>query len=220
MRHGRIGAVFDVHWVVVVPVKSADVAKSRLSTYAGDLRADLARAFAIDCLAATVEAPGVRETVVVTDDPMVRDMALGCVVVPDVPAAGLNAAVRHGAEIAGARHPDLGVALLAADLPALRSVELARALTRAGIHPRALVTDRHGTGTNLLTTATGLAVLARFEGASAAAHRATGAVDLDEPLPTVRTDVDTPDDLRAAMRLGVGPATRAVLERHGRPAAR
>jgi 2-phospho-L-lactate guanylyltransferase len=207
-------------WVVVVPVKSADVAKSRLDTHAGAVRADLARAFAIDCLAATVAAPNVRETIVVTDDAIVPSQAHECHVVPDVPAAGLNAALRYGADIARARHPDLAVALLAADLPALRPMELARALTQAGIHRRALVTDRHGTGTNLLATAPGLTVLARFEGSSAAAHRATGAVEIDDPLPTIRTDVDTADDLRAAMVLGVGRATQAVLERRDRPAAR
>ena len=47
-------------------------------------------------------------------------------------------------------------------------------------------------------------------GWSAARHRASGAVALDGAWPSLRRDVDTPADLAAALRLGVGAHTRAA----------
>lgn len=201
-------------WVVVVPVKVAERAKSRLADYAGELRADLARAFAVDCLGSVVRTPGVVDVVVVTDDVVVgrKAVALGAVLVPDAPRAGLNAAAGHGARVAARRHPEAGVAVLAADLPALRPEELARALTSAGRHGRAFVSDRHGFGTNLLTVSPGLRLDPRFEGSSGVAHRDSGAVAVLGTLDTIRTDVDDRHDLQAARVLGLGPATHAVVE--------
>jgi 2-phospho-L-lactate guanylyltransferase len=51
----------------------------------------------------------------------------------------------------------------------------------------------------------------RFGGRSRAAHRAAGAVELMlEGIASVRRDVDTEVDLWDALRLGVGPRTKAV----------
>jgi len=44
-------------------------------------------------------------------------------VVPDLPAAGLNEALLHGATVAAAEFPGNGVVALSADLPALRPAE-------------------------------------------------------------------------------------------------
>ena len=46
---------------------------------------------------------------------------------------------------------------------------------------------------------------------SAQRHRASGAVELRGAWPGLRRDVDTEDDLCAALALGVGPHTRALL---------
>jgi 2-phospho-L-lactate guanylyltransferase len=201
-------------WVVVVPVKVAERAKSRLAAYAGELRADLARAFALDCLGSVVRTPGVVDVVVVTDDVVLgrKAVTLGCLLVPDTPRAGLNAAAGHGAQVAARRHPEAGVAVLAADLPALRPEDLARALASAGRHARAFVSDRHAFGTNLLTVSPGLRLDPRFEGSSAVAHHDSGAVSVPGPLDTIRTDVDDRHDLQAARLLGLGPATHAVVD--------
>jgi 2-phospho-L-lactate guanylyltransferase len=72
------------------------------------------------------------------------------------------------------------------------------------------VADAHGTGTTLLT-AVGTALLPAFGPGSAAAHLAGGAVPLAGDWPGLLRDVDTPDDLRAALALGAGPRTRALL---------
>jgi 2-phospho-L-lactate/phosphoenolpyruvate guanylyltransferase len=101
------------------------------------------------------------------------------------------------------------VALLG-DLPALRADELALVLTAAGRHERAFVADRDATGTTLLTAAPGVGLEPAFGPASAARHRASGAIPLNAPA-SVRTDVDTAADLRTALDLGVGPATRDAL---------
>ncbi|MEV7226533.1 NTP transferase domain-containing protein [Polymorphospora sp. NPDC051019] len=120
-------------WVVVVPVKRLATAKSRLRGALADPGAEaharLALAIALDTVAAVLACPPVDRVLVVTDDPIAGPAlaALGASVVPDVPDAGLNAAVAHGASLA----TDRWVAALAADLPALRPADLAGALREA-----------------------------------------------------------------------------------------
>jgi 2-phospho-L-lactate/phosphoenolpyruvate guanylyltransferase len=91
----------------------------------------------------------------------------------------------------------------------LRPDELAAALAAAERAPRCFVADAHGTGTTLLTAMrTGLRPA--FGPGSAAAHRAGGAVELTGDWPGLVRDVDTEADLRAALRLGIGPRTRGL----------
>lgn len=51
----------------------------------------------------------------------------------------------------------------------------------------------------------------RFGAGSAAAHAASGARAVTAGVPTLRRDVDTPDDLAAAIALGVGPRTAQLV---------
>lgn len=202
--------------VVVVPVKRGQIAKSRLAATAGRHRADLARAFAADCVVAALRCRAVTSVVAVTDDAAARValLGLGADVVPDRPDAGLNPALEHGADWARARYRGCRVTVLSADLPALRSDDLTLALQEARRWPRAFVADAAGTGTTLLTAAPDAPLQARFGLASRAAHRAGGAVELDSiAVPSLRRDVDTDVDLRDAVRLGVGAHTAAVLDR-------
>ena len=106
-----------------------------------------------------------------------------------------------------------GPAITPADADRLAG-ELTAALRAAGAGRRAFVPDADGTGTTLLATAPGLPVLPRYGPGSAAAHRATGAVELAGDWPTLRHDVDTAADLRAAAGLGLGPATAAWTAAH------
>ncbi|MGZ4583781.1 MAG: 2-phospho-L-lactate guanylyltransferase, partial [Mycobacterium sp.] len=50
-----------------------------------------------------------------------------------------------------------------------------------------------------------------FGSDSSARHRRSGAIELTGAWPGLRCDVDTPDDLAAARRLGVGAATARAL---------
>ena len=125
----------------------------------------------------------------------------------------LNAALRHGAAVAARRWPGTGLAALTADLPAMSPAELATALRAAGSAPgaAAFVPDAAGVGTTLYAVPPGGEFLPLFGGASRARHAAAGATELGLAGVTgLRRDVDTPDDLREALALGVGPFTRAV----------
>ncbi|MEW2083099.1 2-phospho-L-lactate guanylyltransferase [Streptomyces sp. NPDC005283] len=198
-------------WSLVVPLKPLVLAKSRLAEAADDvLRPHLALAFAQDTVAAALACPEVRDVAVVTDDPAAAAelAALGARIVPDMPAAGLNAALTHGAEAVRAVRPAAAVGALNADLPALRPMELARVLARASAFPRAFLTDTAGIGTTFLSAAPGVELRPAFGGRSRRRHRASGAVEiLLDGVDSVRQDVDTGDDLEAALVLGVGPRT-------------
>jgi 2-phospho-L-lactate guanylyltransferase len=211
----RSGVPSRTEWVVVVPVKRLDRAKTRLSTRPAEQRRSLALAFALDTVRAALGCAAVVGVVVVTDDHDVRAAvaALGASWVPDEPDSGLNAALTHGADVVRLQSPDAWVAVLAADLPALRPEELARALDAATQVSRGFVADATGTGTTLLTAGPGADLDARFGPRSRAAHAASGAVALEPgPVPGLRRDVDTEVDLWDAGRLGLGPATAPLLE--------
>src|SRR5260370_18400597 len=121
-------------WSLVVPVKVLAQAKSRLTGLASPLRAELALAMVADTVAAATAASSVAAVLIVTDDSAVREVAadLGAIVLPDRPAARLNAALEHAAAYSAAHWPDRGRAALAGDVPALRPTELDPALAAAG----------------------------------------------------------------------------------------
>jgi 2-phospho-L-lactate guanylyltransferase len=206
-----------VAWGLVVPVKRLALAKTRLRSYGDVLRAELALAFATDVVTAALACPAVAELLVVTDDPRAAAVlsALGARVEPDDPDAGLNPALSHGAELLRAGR-DLGVAALSADLPALRPADLAAALAALRPGRRGFVADAGGTGTTLLAAPPGVELAPAYGPGSRAAHAASGGTELPA-APGLRLDVDTPDDLREALRLGVGAATAAVAARLGAP---
>jgi 2-phospho-L-lactate/phosphoenolpyruvate guanylyltransferase len=200
-------------WTVVIPVKVLARAKSRLAPFAGDRRGELALAFASDTVAAVLACPAVSHALVVTDDPVAaRELsALGASVISDSPGDGLNAALVHGARVAGARWPGTGIAALSADLPALRPAELARALREAEAWPSAFVPDAQGTGTTMYTSTPGTPFQPMFGGPSRARHALSGVVELGlHGVPGLRRDVDTADDLRDAIALGAGTRTAAL----------
>jgi 2-phospho-L-lactate/phosphoenolpyruvate guanylyltransferase len=197
-------------WTAVIPVKRLNAAKSRLRGAVPLPRhPDLALAMVRDTATAVLAASGVGELVVVTDDPVVREVlsSLGARVVPDRPGADLNGAMRYGAdEVAGlSRHR----AVLAGDLPALRPSELSAALSQAG--SRSFVADAAGTGTVLLAVPPGRELDPRFGIGSAVAHERSGARPLSGDWPGLRQDVDTPDDLATVMALGAGRHTCELL---------
>lgn len=203
-------------WELVVPLKPLGLAKSRLAATGGDgVRSALALAFALDTVAAALACDAVRGVTVVTDDPLAAAelSALGARIVPDTPAAGLNAALAHGAEAVRRDRPPAAVAALGADLPALRSAELGLVLGTAGLDRggRAFLADAEGIGTTLLAAGPGIALAPAFGGASRERHRGSGAGEvLLDGVDSVRRDVDTVDDLRVALALGVGPRTASV----------
>ncbi|MGW6058006.1 2-phospho-L-lactate guanylyltransferase [Streptomyces sp. NPDC055189] len=206
-----------MQWTLVIPLKPLERAKSRLTAATGDiLRPGLALAFAQDTVAAALACSAVRSVVVVTDDGLAgRELsALGARIVRDEPAGGLNAALAHGTATVRAARPRTAVAALNADLPALRPPELARVLGGAAQFPRSFLADAAGIGTTLLSAAPGMELRPAFGAASRSRHAASGAVELPlGDVDSVRQDVDTGDDLRAALALGVGPRTATAAAR-------
>jgi 2-phospho-L-lactate guanylyltransferase len=198
---------------LVVPVKALNRAKSRLVGVTGDpiTHAALAQAFALDTVSAALCAEGVRRVLAVTSDPVIEAemAALGVESVSEPKTAGLNAAVRRGAEALRNRDRAVAIGALQADLPALRPAELAAAIASADGR-RAFCPDRQGTGTTLLLGAAGAEVNPRFGAGSAGAHAASGAAVLIGTWPSLRCDVDTADDLRLATTLGLGFRTACV----------
>jgi 2-phospho-L-lactate/phosphoenolpyruvate guanylyltransferase len=199
-------------WSVVVPAKRLALAKTRLRPLTDRLGAahdDLVLALLADTVAATLSCPAVGMVVVVTDDPAAADVVrtLGARTVADLPDRGLNPALEHGARSAAGP----AVAALSSDLPALRPDELAAAL-RAAADGRSFVADADGTGTTLLA-AVGTDLRPHFGPGSAQAHLGSGAVPLTGPWPGLVRYVDTEADLRAALALGAGPRTTALVGR-------
>jgi 2-phospho-L-lactate guanylyltransferase len=226
-------------WTVLLPVKVLARAKSRLAVLAGERRHELALALASDTVCAVVACPEVARVIVVTSDPVAgpRLAALGAHIIPETIGSpvelsrelsresadgsqrALNAALLQGAAVAARRWPGTGLAALTADLPALRPAELATALRAPGhgapsaglVLSAKFVPDAAGVGTTLYAAPPGAQFRPMFGGASRARHAAAGAAELAlDGIDGLRQDVDTPDDLRAAVALGVGPRTAEV----------
>lgn len=198
---------------VLVPVKPVGRAKSRLSQLGDQRRRALVSAFAADTVSAALSCSRVDAVMVVTDDhELAHGLAgMGAGVVPDGVSGDLNASLEQAAAELQRRRPGLAPAALCADLPALRTRELTEALDLAADRGTAVVADAAGTGTTMYTADSNEAFHPRFGHGSLAAHVDAGAHEIDEvDVPTLRRDVDTPEDLRAALELGVGPRTALV----------
>jgi 2-phospho-L-lactate guanylyltransferase len=195
--------VTTLPFALLVPVKDGRDAKTRLGSIGDDARASLMAAFARDALAAA-RATDLAEVYVVGDPEALA--GLDVPVLPDEGAGSLNRALsRAAASVASA---DRGVAVMLADLPCLRTADLECALSAAADRGgRVFVADAAGTGTSFLAAAPGWDLEPRFGAGSAAAHLATGASPLVDALPSLRLDVDTTEDLAAALRFGVGTHT-------------
>ena len=226
-------------WQAVLPVKGGPTAKSRLRHdiertavaaawegteigYAGGgaLSRALGTAIARDTVTATVACPSIAEVIVVTADPAVRQwVGDGAKVVLETrPGAGLLAAVADGLAAAGPGP----VAVLLADLPALRPGDLTTALAwaQAELHrpdgpPMVAFGDSDGRGTVLLAARQAGNLSPAFGPDSLRLHRRRGALPLTGGHERLRRDVDTVADLRVAAELGMGRHTEAVLAAGG-----
>ena len=193
-------------WCVIVPVSPESRAKTRLNSTGA--RSELARAFAIDVVAAAAGSPEVG-LVVVASPEQLPGAPLGSLWL-DTGASDLNESIL-AAESLAHRLGYARLAVLVSDVAATRSDDITVALRAARTTGRAYVRDRHGAGTTLLTT-TGGALDPRFGEQSARRHRATGALALSAHT-RLRLDLDTARDIAVASIYGFGSATTAVLRR-------
>jgi 2-phospho-L-lactate guanylyltransferase len=195
----------------IVPIRGLETAKTRLG---GDLDPEERRDLVVDMLrrtlVATRDAGKICGTIVVTMDPAAAGIARDHRAVGLVERApGLNEAIEAARSLALARDAT-AVLVLPADLPAV-TAEAVDAIVEAaeradngvstGRGVVALVTDRHGTGTNALLVSPPSLIDPQFGPGSRGLHRAAATaagatvVELDGPLAL---DVDTAEDLFAA----------------------
>jgi 2-phospho-L-lactate guanylyltransferase len=200
---------------LIIAVKRLGAAKTRLApAFAAGGRGDVVLAMLVDTIKAASAVAAVRAITVVTPDEVAARVVreLGARVLADPTPDGhgdpLNNAIAATEAAIRVETPNLGV--LQGDLPALRTEELAEVIATARSHPRSFVGDRHGTGTSALF-AFGTSLVPRFGAESTRRHADSGAVELVGAWPGLRCDIDTPDDLAMALRLGVGAATRAAI---------
>jgi 2-phospho-L-lactate guanylyltransferase len=196
-------------FVVLVPVKAPALGKSRLHV-PEHVRPGLATAFALDSLHAARETPCVTEVVVVTADPgfTARCAGLGIATLPD--GDGLNASLAGAAAAVRCRLPDAIPVALCADLPCLRSEDLAEALAQVSDGGTWFVADAEGTGTTMYAAPYDV-FAPRFGTGSRGAHTAAGANEIVGDLASLRRDVDDEATLAEALRLGPGAFTRDAV---------
>jgi 2-phospho-L-lactate guanylyltransferase len=189
--------------IAILPIKSLDAAKQRLSDGL-DLapRRALAEAMFSDVLVALRRSEAVDAMVVVTGDHGAQRIAggYGAMVIDDADH-GHNVAATHG--IARARERRVARALLIpGDCPLMNAAELDELLQIRVPSPSALIVpDRHGTGTNALLLTPPDALAPSFGPGSHERHRqdaaAAGITVRTVNVPSLALDIDTPEDLAA-----------------------
>jgi len=171
----------------------------------------------MDTLRAAGRVPALGSITVITPDDAAAAAAaeLGADVLADPTPEGhpdpLNNAIAAAERSVGSSFSN--VVALQGDLPALQTQELTEAVAAARQHRRSFVADRLATGTAALF-AFGSPLDPHFGADSSARHRSSGAIELTGAWPGLRCDVDTPTDLAAARRLGVGSATARAVTAH------
>jgi 2-phospho-L-lactate guanylyltransferase len=203
---------------LVIAVKRLTAAKTRLApVFSAATRESVVLAMLVDTITAASGVAALQTVTVVTPDDVAADAArqLGAQVLTDPTPNGhpnpLNNAIVAAEAIVRETTPN--IVALQGDLPALQTQELAEAIVGARGYPRSFVGDRHGTGTAALF-AFGVPLDPQFGPDSARRHQHSGAIELTGAWPGLRCDIDTPDDLLVARRLGVGAATAQAI---GRP---
>jgi 2-phospho-L-lactate guanylyltransferase len=198
--------------IAIVPVGTFEGAKSRLGEVLdAEERHDLVAGLARRTIEAAVTAPSIAETLVITPDDEVREVALEAGARPmRQRSQGLNDGLREARAEAVAAGAD-AVLIVPIDLPRITPDALEAVVATLDAAPPplvAIVPDRHGRGTNALLLAPPEIIDVRFGGDSRAAHAAAAAaagarlVELGGPLSL---DLDTADDLLLVEGVEVGP---------------
>jgi 2-phospho-L-lactate guanylyltransferase len=203
---------------LIIAVKRLAAAKTRLApVFSARTRESVVLAMLMDTLAAAGRVRSLGSITVITPDDAAAAAAidLGADVLADPTPEGhpdpLNNAIASAERAVGSSFANIVV--LQGDLPALQTQELNEAIVAARQHRRSFVADRPATGTAALF-AFGSPLNTQFGSDSSARHRTSGAIELTGAWPGLRCDVDTPNDLAAARRLGVGPATARAIATH------
>lgn len=218
-----------MQWRVLVPIKHAASAKTRLrsATREQARHAELVRAIQLDTLDAVLALrthPLLGGLFVVSGSaaaPLAGSVPghlrseLGLALPAEIEViadagGGLNPALTAAAAELSRRFPADGVVAMVADLPALRAADLLAVLYQAPIAGRSFVRDAAGSGTTLLAAGPRSQLSPLFGPDSAQRHLASGALEL-EAAAGLRCDVDSAADLRQCLELGVGMLTSQLM---------
>jgi 2-phospho-L-lactate guanylyltransferase len=179
-------------WNAIVPFKTAGRRKTRLAPALSPLERDRLAQALFDRVVGVLQAcPSVGRVSVLSET---RPALAGLDWLPDG-GLGLNAELQ-ALTIAGPRF------VIHADLPLVTpdDVEALLAAARGG---GAIAPDRHGTGVNALALDAGVSLEFRFGPDSLARHQEQTAGRLAVVArPGLALDIDTPEDLAEAVRLG------------------
>ena len=203
---------------LIIAVKRLAAAKTRLApVFSARTRETVVLAMLVDTVTAAAGVASVGSITVITPDDAAAAAAvsLGAQVLADPTPEGHDDPLNHAIAAAerSVAQSFSNIVALQGDLPALQTPELADAIAAARQHRRSFVADRLATGTAALC-AFGAALDPHFGSDSAERHRRSGAIELTGAWPGLRCDVDTPADLVAARRLGVGVATARAIAQH------
>ena len=179
-------------WTAIVPFKTAGQRKTRLAPALTPPERDgLAQALFDRVIGVLDACPAIGRISVLSEAPPTRaDLAW----LPDG-GLGLNAELQALA-ITGPR------LIIHADLPLVAPDDV-EALLAAACGGAAIAPDRHGTGVNALALDAGFTIEFRFGPGSLARHQEQAAGQLAVVArPGLALDIDTPDDLAEAVRLG------------------
>jgi len=193
----------------VIPVKPFAEGKSRLSGVLSDTdRRDLNRQMFEHVLCVAASVIGTSNTIVVSADPIARKLAVerGGHTIPEGARAGLNAALKSGAEAAAAQGAN-AVLILPTDLPTLTKGDIKALAGHAHGSPFVIVApDRLEQGTNALLVSPPDAIGFSFGPNSFAAHKNAASARNIEPVAVRRDglafDIDTADDYRQLVKQG------------------
>lgn len=221
-------------WDVLIPVKPTADVKSRLHPLHQRSRLDLVSAFGYDVMSTLARSGRVARIAVVGRSfapPRTANHELLWIdeaslpIASTAPAASTASNTRHEEAVklndvlalavkamrANACRP---VAVVTADLPALRLADLIAVFDAASDLPASFVRDADGRGTTMLLASAQATPVPCFGPGSAMRHQQLGAVDISAACgPGARRDVDTAVDLRDALLLGVGSKTTRALAR-------
>jgi len=208
--------------VAVVPVKAIDAAKSRLApTYAPEFRRGLAQAMLEDVLAALAGAASLAGLVVVTVDPVARELAARCGarIVEDGARDGHTGAVMAAARRLAAEGCT-GMLSVPGDIPLITPEEVWLLLAAHGEAPAFSIVPAHDRrGSNAIVMTPPDAVPLAFGDDSflphLAAARRLGLEPAILPLPGIGLDIDNDRDLALLMRTPSHTRTWSFLAESG-----
>jgi coenzyme F420-0:L-glutamate ligase/coenzyme F420-1:gamma-L-glutamate ligase len=216
-----------VRTAILIPVKSTTRAKGRLGSVLGQAaRQRLSLAMLEDVLAAVMPVAGslARAVYVVSSDPAMEAIARdhGAMILEEQEQRSESHSVDAASRVCAERGME-AVLTIPADIPAVRTEDIATILSAAGGSDRAvvLVPSRDGLGTNAIWRRPPQAIPSRFGFDSFRKHQAEaearGLPWAAIQVPRLALDIDEPDDLAAFLEFPGETRTRSLLELLGVP---